>query len=140
MPGWYRSLARYKYQTLDEIVYETGWNLPRRQSVATDLGWVHLSGDGRLTIRRGYCWNGASGPTLDTASTMRASLVHDALYQILREGLLPPAFRLRADACLERIMLRDYRGSWPKWHAFRVSCWVWVLKHFAGYAAAPDDS
>jgi hypothetical protein len=136
---WYRKFEhRYKYQTLEDVIYETGWKLPRRQSVSTGGGWVHLTGDGRLTIQRGYCWDGASGPTLDTPSTMRASLVHDALYQLLRERKLPPTYRCRADACLERIMLRDYKGDWPRWHAFRVRCWGWALRRFAGYAAEPE--
>ena len=139
MADWYRSLKRYKYQTLEEVVYWTRWRLPRMQSVATEKGWVHLTGDGRLTIQRGYCWDGASGPTFDTPSTMRASLVHDALYQLLREGKLPPWFRKKADLCLKRIMLKAYTGSWPKWHAARVDFWVWALKSFAGYAAQPED-
>jgi len=136
--SWYRSIKRWKYQTLTEMVYETGWHLPRRQSVATGMGWVHLTSDGRLTIQRGYCWDGASGPTLDTASTMRASLVHDALYQLLREGQLPRWYRYKADHCLGRIMLREYRGEWPKWHAARVDFWVWALQRFGGYAAEPE--
>ena len=100
-PSWYRKFPhRYKYQTLAEKVYETGWTLPRRQSIRSSNGWVHLAGDGQLTIKRGYCWDGASGPTFDTPSTMLASLVHDALYQLMRECLLPQDYRIRADICL----------------------------------------
>ena len=138
-PGWYRKFPhRYKYQTLEEVSFETGWTLPRRQSIRSSNGWVHLTGDGRLTIQRGYCWDGASGPTFDTASTMLASLVHDALYQLMRECLLPQDFRLPADICLKRIMLRDYNGSWLKWHAARVDLWVWTLKYVGGPSAEPD--
>ena len=136
--SWYQAFdRRYKYRTTEERTYETGWRLPGGRSVQTEMGYVHLTGDGLLTIQRGYAWDGASGPTFDTPSTMMASLVHDALYQLLRERQLPPAWRGKADACLERIMLADYKGSWPKWHAFRVACWGWALKRFAGYAAEP---
>ncbi|GAG46364.1 unnamed protein product, partial [marine sediment metagenome] len=31
--SWYRELHGYKYQTLEEVAFETGWNLPRRQSI-----------------------------------------------------------------------------------------------------------
>ena len=135
---WYRELHGYKYQTLEDVAYETRWNLPRRQSIRSCNSWVHLTGDGCLTIQRGYCWDGASGPTFDTASTMRASLVHDALYQLMREELLPQDFRVPADICLKRIMLREYEGSWPKWHAARVDAWVWMLQRFGGSSAAPE--
>ena len=36
----------------------------------------------------GYGRDGPSGPTLDTRDFIRGSLVHDALYQLMREGLL----------------------------------------------------
>ena len=139
MSNWYREIKGYKYQTTQEVVYKTGWVISRRENVSTDGGYVHLTGTGVLTISRGYCWDGASGPTFDTNSTMRASLVHDALYQLLREGELAPEYRLRADQCLKDIMLRDYTGNRPKFHKFRVSCWVWGLKRFAGYAAKPEE-
>jgi hypothetical protein len=133
---WYRKLRPYKYQTLAEMTYETGWHSVK--SIASEQGWVHLSDTGKLTIQRGYCWDGASGPTFDTASTMRASLIHDALYQLMRERKLTLDWRPLADECLRRIMVADYRGRWPKWHLFRVSCWVWALKRFARYAAEPE--
>jgi hypothetical protein len=137
---WYEKYVRhYKYRTTEEKVYETRWNLPRRRSVSTERGFVHLSGDGCLTIKCFYGWDGASGPTLDTPSTMFASLVHDALYQLLREGKLPPEYREKADLLLEIIMLRQYTGKHPSWHAFRVRCWGWGLRHLAAYAAAPED-
>ena len=139
MADWYRELHGYKYQTLEKVAFETHWILPRRLPIRSSNGWIHLTGDGRLTIQRGYCWDGASGPTFDTASTMRPSLVHDALYQLMREGLLPQDFRLPADLCLERIMLSEYRGDWPKWHAFRVRYWVRGLAWFGGPSAELDE-
>ena len=51
--------------------------------------WVELYGDGLLHIHRGYCWDGASGPALDTMSMARASLIHDAGLQLIAEGQLP---------------------------------------------------
>jgi hypothetical protein len=134
---WYRKIHGYKYQTTQDVVYRTGWGLPNRAS--TRMGWVRLSAEGVLTVQKGYCWDGASGWTFDTPSTMRASLVHDALYQLMREGELPQDFRLPADICLKRIMLTDYRGSWPKWHAARVEAWVWILQRFGGPSAALED-
>jgi len=49
--------------------------------------YLELTQAGLLTICQGYAWDGASGPTIDTKSSMRAALVHDALDQLLREGM-----------------------------------------------------
>ena len=50
--------------------------------------------EGKLTVRSGYAWDGASGPTWDTEDTLTPSLVHDALYQAIRAGLLPASRRI----------------------------------------------
>jgi hypothetical protein len=44
--------------------------------------------NGVLSIQRGYAWDGASGPTWDTKSSMRPSLVHDCFCQLMKERLL----------------------------------------------------
>ena len=55
----------------------------------------------------GFQWDGASGPAIDTPSFMRASLVHDALYKLAREGMLPDGWRLPADKVLVAILRKD---------------------------------
>ena len=47
--------------------------------------FVGLALDGTLTIAAGYAWDGASGPIAQGPEVIRASLVHDALYQLMRE-------------------------------------------------------
>jgi len=44
--------------------------------------------DGGLLIKAGYSWDGPSGSAIDTKNFMQGSLVHDALYQLLRENIL----------------------------------------------------
>ena len=46
------------------------------------------SKDGILSIKRGYAWDGASGPIINTRDTLVASLVHDVLYQAMRLNLI----------------------------------------------------
>lgn len=101
----------YKYQ-LEYDYRHALWNvLP--QVGETGNKYVTASNGGFLLIRAGYAWDGASGPTIDTKSTMRASLVHDALYQLIREGYLPAddlTYKL-ADAELRRILVEDSRSA-----------------------------
>lgn len=78
-----------------------------------------LERGGRLTVTRGYAWNGCSPKfclfdillgtpdgVVDARSgrpkTYHASLVHDALYQFVPDGL--PLTRRQADGCFLRLM------------------------------------
>jgi hypothetical protein len=91
--------------------------------------WVELTQGGLLKIREGYAWDGASGPTVDTRSSMRASLAHDALYQLERAGHLGQEFRIVADKLLHDLCVTD--GMWP----WRAKLWLIAVRKFAGYAA-----
>lgn len=108
----YRSLKGYKYQLL--VDYEIKVPILNRQ---VEQPYIYLSPDGYLLIKKGYCWDGPSGPTWDTANSMRGSLVHDALYQLLREAFLQPWFRKIADLFLRVILLEDGMS--------RIRAWVW---------------
>lgn len=48
------------------------------------------SKNGILEIKKGYAWDGASGPVINTRDTLVASLVHDVLYQAMRLNLIKP--------------------------------------------------
>jgi len=48
----------------------------------------HLDVNGTLKINAGFAWDGASGPTFDSRSSMRASLVHDVFCVCMRDGRL----------------------------------------------------
>ena len=75
---------------------------------------VRLDVNGMLTIFRGYTFE-PSGPTFHTKSFMRGALVHDALYQLIRNKLLPEAtWRKFADKELRDICIED--GMW-EWRA-----------------------
>ncbi|GAF77592.1 unnamed protein product [marine sediment metagenome] len=81
-----------------------------------DTEFLNLTRKGLLTIRIGYPWDGPSGPAFDTVTFMVASLVHDALYELLRLSLLPQTYRITADKimrsiCLEKGM-NKYRAYW----------------------------
>lgn len=62
---------------------------------------------GTLSIAAAYAWDGMSGPVLTTRWNIRASLIHDALYQLIRETALPPECRPIADVIFRRILIED---------------------------------
>ncbi len=101
----YRRIDDYKYQLMEKYVHETQWAFDR--ALETSGKWVALSKTGRLTLKKGYAWDGPSGPTIDTKNFMRGSLVHDALYQLMRVKLLPQSRRKPADVLLWLICLDD---------------------------------
>lgn len=124
MARWYRGIRRYKYQTTRVMEF----TLKHDYGVEVNGYYIDLIGN-KLRIARGYAWDGASGPTWDTKSSMRASLVHDALYQLIRENKIPMRDRRKADSELVKVAVAD--GMW-KW---RAKAWSKALKHFGKSAA-----
>lgn len=121
----------YKYQLEEDYLHETGLT-------PTEPGgnrFVHITLGGQLIIRAGYAWDGASGPAIDTLTFMRGSLVHDALYQLMRIGVLSKDDHRRAsDQILREIVLED--GMW------KVRAW-WVYQAVrvfgGGYMRGPGN-
>ena len=73
--------------------------------------------DGKLLIIRvGYSWDGASGPTVDTEDSMRGSLVHDTLYQAIREGCIKSSFRRKSDRELSKILKSEGMARLRRWY------------------------
>jgi hypothetical protein len=96
----------YKYQ-LHSAYWCTVQIIPFEDIYCGDNNWVELYRTGELRIQAGYAWDGPSGPTIDTKTFMRGSLIHDALYQLIREGELPKSARVQADRELYRACRED---------------------------------
>ena len=77
---WYKKRRRYKFSLAQDFPLQ----LELRPETEIVTPFIVLTMDGLLTINKGYAWDGPSGPTIDTKSFMRGSLVHDALYQLMR--------------------------------------------------------
>ena len=86
---------------------------------------VWINKHGTLAINKGYSWDGPSGPTIDTEDSLRASLVHDALYQLIREGRLPLKARRWADKEFRRILKEDGMNLFRRW------IWYFAVHYFA---------
>ena len=122
--------------------------LPVKQNVAFSdkSGTVRLiiKKSGEITVTAGYAWDGCSpkfclfdiligipdgviDSTTKQPKAYHASLVHDALYQFLLDGL--PFSRAQADKCFLRLM--EERGFAPRyiyWLAVRLLGWLFVAQ------------
>ena len=116
----------YKYQLVK--TYDSSINIKPEQPITTD--YIELSEEGRLIIKKGYAWDGPSGPTVDTLNFMKGSLVHDALYQLMREKHLDKEeYRQSADRLLQKICEADGMSRLRAW-------WVYLGIRWAGDPAA----
>jgi len=131
MQACYRELHRYKYQLVKEYTIQT--DLKPVKSIKRKLArFLSLSPEGVLSIGEHYAWDGPSGPTIDTKDFMRGSLVHDALYQLMRESILDhKRHRKRADEILREICRQDGMCAVRAWYVYHA------LRLFAGSCARP---
>ena len=108
----YLPWARYKYELTVDHYDDSGIRgFSARLHGPDGRLYAELFPDGCLRICSGYQWDGCSGPTWDTASTMRAGCIHDCLYQCMRMGLIPVVLRGLADGRFHVVLLED--GCWP---------------------------
>lgn len=116
----------YKYQIVSD--YEV--TIPILPARDIDTDYIQLSTKGLLKLKKGYAWDGPSGPTFDTLNFMRGSLVHDALYQLMRERYLEKdLFREPADKLLQNLCREDGMSSIRAW-------WVYCGVRIGGDPAA----
>ncbi|QLG89819.1 hypothetical protein HQ393_03735 [Chitinibacter bivalviorum] len=117
---WYKKRRNYKYILESNLVFDTGWQLAR----TIQCQFITLTEQGKLSIAQRYAWDGASGPMPDFPSIMRASLIHDALYQLMREAHLDAKqYRHAADQILLRVCLADGMNRLlAYWVYFCVRC------------------
>jgi hypothetical protein len=115
----------YKYQLRDP--YTCPVKIFPEKNIVTEL--VRLDADGLLTIRKYFAWDGCTFPAIDTKTNMRGGLIHDALYYLLRTGMLNQEWRMRADQELYLAMLQD--GALP----FRAEYYRWAVNTFGDHAA-----
>lgn len=105
----------YLYQLAEDYTCETGVKPPG----GVGNHFIKLSSSGQLIVKKDYAWDGPSGPALDTKNFMRGSLEHDALYQLMREGLLPPSFRILADTRLREVCREDGMSAVRAWWVYQ---------------------
>ncbi|NMP16319.1 DUF1353 domain-containing protein [Thalassotalea sp. Y01] len=122
----------YKYQLVESYCLDIP--ITPDKDVESPSGYIKLSATGALVIKKGYAWDGPSGPTIDSKNFMRGSLVHDALYQLMREQLLDNTnTREAADRLLQDMCKQDGMSSLRAWLVYLG------LRLGGNLAASPDN-
>src|SRR5436309_4002188 len=122
----------------EDFSWDSGFTVPGEWEFRDKTGAVRLilRRSGRITVTRRYAWDGCSpkvcvfdillgtpdgvvDSTTKQPKTYYASLVHDALYQFLLDGL--PLKRWQADRCLLRLMAETgFAPRYVYWAAVRL--------------------
>lgn len=128
--GYIRFRAEYKYQLANSYKL----NILIKPSTDIDTEFIGLDTKGNLLVKKGYAWDGPSGPVIDTEENMRASLVHDALYQLMRNNELKArTYRKTADQLFKDLCKEDGVSN------FRASAYYKALRRFGKPAASPQN-
>jgi hypothetical protein len=119
----------YKYQLVEDYKIQTSIRI--KNDVAKDF--ISLKKNGMLTILKGFSWDGCSGPTIDTRSTMRGGLIHDALYKLIRWDLLSQSRRKEVDQEFHKIIRAD--------GVFRLRAWYYyqAVRKFGLSSASAEN-
>lgn len=128
--GYIRFRADYKYQLASS--YKINISIRPISDIETDF--INLDTSGNLLLQKGYAWDGPSGPVIDTDENMRASLVHDGLYQLMRnKELSSKTHRKAADQLFKDICKDDGVSN------LRASAYYKALRKFGRPAASPQN-
>jgi len=124
----YKKRRKYKYTLFRPVDYAADIEVAE----PGDWGLLAADGEGNLTIRQGYAWDGPSGPAIDSKNFMRGSLIHDALYQLMREQKIAQSQRKRADEVLREVCRADGMSRIRAWWVYRA------VRMGAAKSALPD--
>lgn len=114
----------YKYELARDHVRKVDW----LKGFDIDLPYIRVTPDGEVRGKIRYRWDGASGPTIDTPSSMGASCFHDIGYQLMRMGLIPFSYRDSFDEEFRKILMEDGMWEWRAnlWH---IGVGDWAASH-----------
>lgn len=127
------NIEKYKYRLREGYSFRLPGTTPEVKKTDRIPEWLRYDNEAKvLQFRVGYCWNGSSGPTMDSNSCYRASLVHDGAYQLLREGVFGEGedlkkARLYFDALYLGMCIEDGMSPWKAQTRYRA------LRLFGGF-------
>lgn len=125
----YSNIERFKYRLTNVYKFQLPGKFPEAvHSKFIPHTWLNYDIEkGYIVFNIGYCWDGSSGPTIDSKKCQLAGLIHDGGYQLLREGVFGGRDE-REDAreyfdnlyyqlCLEHGMGK--KRAWTRWKGLR---------------------
>ena len=122
-PVFYRVHGRRRYCLVERYWVDAKVFPPRPLQSAK----IQLSCDGYLTLQKGFCWDGPSGPAVDTPGTMGPSAAHDALYELINSKLLGKKHRKESDRAYRRLLRESGVPFWRRALHFRgVRLFGWL--------------
>jgi hypothetical protein len=132
----------YKYQLAQDFMGQTKIFPPE----PIDHEFIYLTTNGVLILKKGYAWDGCSGPTIDDNTNMIAGAKHDACYQLMRAGLLDLKWKDPSDDQFEEDIHRDsgrvkrpwYLRWWKTVDNFRAEYFEKGVEYFGMSSAKPQ--
>jgi hypothetical protein len=126
----YDNIEKYKYRLTADYKFEPPGRRPRvRNGLLCPHKWLTMSlSDRELLFQEGYCWDGSSGPTIDSKKCQLAGLIHDGAYQLLRNGVYGAGedkekAREYFDNLYYEMCVADGMGTyraWVRWKGLRL--------------------
>ena len=105
-PGVYELQEDYEVPYCSHI-YNYNLNVYPLMSI-NNAGWI--------VIKKGFRWDGPSGPAINTVNTMAASMVHDCLYRMMRKNFIRPKHKAKADKLYRRMLKGAGVGWFRRWY------------------------
>lgn len=125
----------FKYQLTEDYAMSTSIKPTSDiEEPPSERPFIVLDTAGNLTVKQGYAWDGPSGPVKDNEENLRASLIHDALYQLMRtKNLDHETHRKAADQIFRDVCKADGVSRWRAWAYYRA------LRKFGKKATDPRN-
>ena len=119
-----------KYQVAEDLYIDIPY-WPFCYSIHTEFVSVRITGLGKavMCIKKYWCYDGPSGPAIDTPNFMEPSAAHDAWYWLMRWGHVPLWYRPYADDLMYDLCLKKEMCKLRAWWCCRA------VKRFAEKSA-----
>jgi len=121
----YRKLNGWKYELMEPLTID----VPGLRGITIYHPFIKII-NGTLEVYDEYAWDGATGIP-DNPDNMESSCFHDALYQLMREGLLDRKYKDVADRLFRDVSIAH--GMPKNWADFFYD----ILKSIDGHVK-PD--
>ena len=111
----YTLVSKRKAVLLESVIFYTGIV---GHDAKIDKACIDYSGE--CTIYKGFQWDFASGPAIDTPDMVIGSLIHDALCRLDDQNKLGYKFRKQSDKYFRKVLKELETGFIRRWYVWAV--------------------